>query len=99
MNIIKNGLPFGHFSTIFSFRDEIVHAKTKIIGPKRVQIDKQSLKPKIPKSFVEQNADYLHAKKYYDSMVEMIERLHVAAGYDTHPFGNPLTVVWSSKLV
>ena len=70
-SIDKNSVPFCHFSTIFNFRDEIVHAKTKKVGPIQVQIDRQTLKPKIPKTFIEQNADLSMQKNNYNSMVEM----------------------------
>jgi len=90
----KRQKPFCYLSTIFDFRDQIVHPKTTNFKIENARMDKNNENPILPSTKWETMIRKETAKNFLDNTREMIRLMYEKAKLQGDPFGPPWTSSW-----
>ncbi|MDP2965892.1 MAG: hypothetical protein Q8N39_07640 [Pelolinea sp.] len=90
----KTNEPFCYFSTIFDFRDEIVHAKTKEFRIENAKMDKNNINPILPKPRWEKSITLTNCKKFIENTEQMITILFEKSELPGSAFSSPYIANW-----
>jgi hypothetical protein len=90
----KKQKPFCYLSTIFDFRDQIVHPKTTNFKIENARMDKKNDNPILPSAKWEKMVCHKNAKNFLDNTKEIIRILHEHSDLPGSPFGPPWTASW-----